>query len=99
MGDYPRSSADSRESEEAGSVEGGGVRGGGENGVVRCSSGSQSVDRALVQHLIHCESLLVVSVFSRRPFTLPYFLCREFLPSLIKSLPSLGNFLVSVLSG
>lgn len=31
-----------------------------ENGVVRGSSGSQSVDKALIQHLIHCESLLVV---------------------------------------
>ena len=37
----------------------GGVKG--KNGVIQCSSGSFSVDRALIQHLIHCESLLVVS--------------------------------------
>lgn len=30
--------------------------------MVHGSSGSSSVDKALVQHLIHCESLLVVSV-------------------------------------
>lgn len=34
------------------------------NGNNRGTSGSPSVDRALVQHLIHCESLLVVSLSS-----------------------------------
>ncbi len=36
-----------------------------ENGVSHGSSGSAAVDKALMQHLIHCESLLVVSDPSR----------------------------------
>lgn len=49
-------------------TEGAGVAGayggvaGGDGGRVRGSVGSEAVDRALVQHLIHCECLLQVSL-------------------------------------
>ena len=45
----------------------GGVAGGGEGtgGRMRGSVGSEAVDRALVQHLIHCECLLQVSHWVR----------------------------------
>lgn len=42
-----------------GSPGSGGTNGGEVNRDTRGTSGSQSVDRALIQHLIHCESLLV----------------------------------------
>lgn len=37
------------------------LSGEGENGDVRGTTGARPVDRVLIQHLIHCESLLVVS--------------------------------------
>lgn len=58
VGDFQRSSTNSRDPEEVGVAPGTTT---GENGVNQYSSGSTSVDRALIQHLIHCESLLVVS--------------------------------------
>jgi uncharacterized membrane protein YgcG len=44
-----------------GVVAGGGGEGAGGGGRMRGSVGSEAVDRALVQHLIHCECLLQVS--------------------------------------
>lgn len=71
LGKFP-SCAINEETEEnglpgAGGAEGvvgasGGVAGGeGAGGRMRGSVGSEAVDRALVQHLIHCECLLQVS--------------------------------------
>ena len=50
---------DTRSSQELSSDVGGGADS--ENGMSHGSCGSSAVDRALMQHLIHCESLLVVS--------------------------------------
>ena len=72
-----------------GSVEVGGVEGEA-NGELRGTSGSPVVDRALIQHLIHCESLLVVSTgrwfysamkFQLVPTPLPPFLSMQHLHS------------------
>lgn len=56
MEDLQRGSPSSRGSIDVGGTEGE------VNGNTRGTSGSPSVDRALVQHLIYCESLLVVSL-------------------------------------
>lgn len=56
VADIQRGSMSSRGSADVGRAPEGEV-----NGDMRGTSGSQSVDRALIQHLIHCESLLVVS--------------------------------------